>query len=87
MKEYIERTALGIGRCNPDVFEDKGYAKGRNAAIDIIQNAHAADVREVVTCGECKWWTKQETSLQGRCELSGGYPTAAWFCANGQKEG
>ena len=44
MAEYIEREALGIGKCNPDVFEDKGYAKGWNAAIDIIQNAPAADV-------------------------------------------
>lgn len=48
MAEYIEREKLGIGRCNPDVFVDKGYAKGWNAAIDIIQSAPAADVRPVV---------------------------------------
>lgn len=48
MAEYIEREALGIGKCNPDVFEDKGYAKGWNSAIDIIQNAPAANVRHVV---------------------------------------
>lgn len=46
----------------------------------------AADVRPVVTCAECKWWTKQEASLQGRCELLQMYPTGAWFCANGKRE-
>ena len=45
-----------------------------------------ADVRPVVTCAECKWWTKQEASLQGRCELLQMYPTGAWFCANGKRE-
>ena len=44
------------------------------------------DVRPVVTCAECKWWTKQEASLQGRCELLQMYPTGAWFCANGKRE-
>ena len=48
MAEYIERDSIGIGKCNPDIFEDKGYAKGWNSAIDIIQNAPAADVRSVV---------------------------------------
>lgn len=44
------------------------------------------DVRPVVTCSDCKWWTKQEASLQGRCELLQMYPTGAWFCANGKRE-
>lgn len=42
-------------------------------------------LRPVVTCSDCKWWTKQEASLQGRCELLQMYPTGAWFCANGVK--
>lgn len=45
-----------------------------------------ADVRPVVTCSDCKWWAKQEASLQGRCELLQMYPTGAWFCANGKRE-
>ena len=55
MSEYIEREKLGIGRCNPKVFEDKGYAKGWNAAIDIIQSAPTADVRPVVR-GKWMWF-------------------------------
>lgn len=47
MAEYIDRKALGIGKCNPDVFENKGYAEGWNSAIEIIENAPAADVVEV----------------------------------------
>lgn len=47
MTEYIDREALGIGKCNPEVFEDKGYANGWNAAIEIILSAPAADVRPV----------------------------------------
>lgn len=26
MSDYIDRAALGIGLCNRDVFENKGYA-------------------------------------------------------------
>ena len=47
MAEYIEREALGIGKCNPDVFENKAYADGWNSAIEIIENAPAADVAPV----------------------------------------
>lgn len=41
---------------------------------------------EIVHCGECKWWTKQKNSGQGRCELLGIYPTGGWHCANGVEE-
>ena len=47
MAEYIEREALGIGKCKPDVFENKAYADGWNSAIEIIENAPAADVAPV----------------------------------------
>lgn len=30
---------LGIGRCNPEVFEDKSYAAGWNAVIEIMERA------------------------------------------------
>ena len=83
MAEYIEREVLGIGKCNPDVFEDKGYAKGWNAAIDIIQNAPAADVRPVVKaswkridfkpcghdyeCSACGWKNDMATRYCANC--------------------
>lgn len=47
MSDYIDRAALGIGLCNRDIFEDKGYADGWNAAVKILKEAPAADVQEV----------------------------------------
>lgn len=48
-------------------------------------NRRANDVAEVVHCKDCKWWTKQSDSEQGRCALSGHYPTGCWYCANGER--
>lgn len=62
-KEYIEREAVNAlikAECSPKVA---AYL------IDAVATIPAADVRPVVTCSDCKWWTKQESSLQGRCEL------------------
>lgn len=73
MAEYIDRKALGIGRCDPAVFENKGYAEGWNNAIKIIQSAPAADVRPVV---RGKW----KDAVQGcgdsphvQCSICGEY--------------
>ena len=77
MAEYISReAALEAAKKSHLYFDIK----------PIINSIPAADVRPVVTCAECKWWTKQEASLQGRCELLQMYPTGAWFCANGKRE-
>ena len=64
-----------------EINENKGEGWKVSKAI------FAADVREVVTCGACQWWTKAEASCQGRCELMGLYPTSAWFCGNGRRAG
>ena len=47
MSRYIDADALGIGRANRDVFDNKAYADGWNSAIDIIVFAPTADVQEV----------------------------------------
>ena len=47
MSDYIDRAALGIGSCNRDVFENKSYADGWNAAVKILREAPVADVRKV----------------------------------------
>lgn len=47
MSDYIDRAALGIGLCTRDVFENKGYADGWNAAVKILKEAPAADVQAV----------------------------------------
>ena len=48
MAKYIDFDSLGIGKCNPDVFDNEGYAKGWNSAIEILEDAPAADVAPVV---------------------------------------
>ena len=54
MSDYINRAALGIGLCNRDVFGNKGYADGWNAAVKILKTAPAVDVSEIVRCKDCK---------------------------------
>ena len=50
-----------------------------------IKKLPTANIRSVLVCQECKWWSKQEASIQGRCALHGLYPTGGWFCANAEK--
>lgn len=47
MSKYIDVESLGIGRANPEVFENRAYADGWNSAIDIILSAPTADVQEI----------------------------------------
>lgn len=49
----IDADELGIGKANPDVFENKAYADGWNSAIDIINAAPSADAVQVVRCKDC----------------------------------
>lgn len=52
----------------------------------VVENAPTIDAVPVVRCKDCKWWTKQEESIQGRCALAGIYPTGGWYCGNGKRE-
>lgn len=52
MSRYIDLDKLGIGKVNPDVFVDKGFAEGRNNIIDILEKA---DVEDVVEKKQGKW--------------------------------
>lgn len=47
MKDYIDRAKLGIGECNREIFEDKSYADGWNAAVKILKEAPAVNVQEI----------------------------------------
>ena len=40
---------------------------------------------EIIRCKDCDWWTKQEDSVQGRCELMQMYPTGGWYCGNARR--
>lgn len=44
----ISRAALGIGKCDPNVFIDKAYGDGWNACINIIEAAPSVDAVPVV---------------------------------------
>lgn len=79
MAEYIDREAALTA------IKVHCPAKYETAILARIVCIPAADVVEVVRCGECEWWTKQEASCQGRCARYGFYPTAAWYCAAGAK--
>lgn len=37
--DLIDRAALGIGKCNPAVFNDENYGKGWNSCIELIEKA------------------------------------------------
>ena len=79
-KEYIERKALGIGRCNPEVFENKAYADGWNSAIEIIESTPTANVAEVVRCKDCKYYDKKYHQCKLHSEEPDQYYTGFIFC-------
>lgn len=47
MAKYIDVEALGIGIARAEIFANPEFARGWNNAIEIINNAPAADVVEV----------------------------------------
>ena len=78
MARLIDLDALGIGKCNPDVFNDKGYAKGWNSAIEILQNASTMDAVPVVRCKDCL--------LQRGCKPAQ-YLGDDGYCSHGERKG
>lgn len=52
-----------------------------NDIRDNLDNMPTIEAEPVIRCKDCDWWTKQEASLQGRCERYGIYPTGEWYCA------
>lgn len=40
---------------------------------------------EIIRCKDCDWWTNQEDSVQGRCELMQMYPAGGWYCGNARR--
>lgn len=57
-----------------------------DGASRMIERMPAADAFEVVRCMDCENWTKMHDSAQGKCWLTGDYPTGSWYCANGRKK-
>lgn len=78
----IDADALEKEMCSGCEYNKNKYANCDDCAI---ANAPTIDAVEVVRCKDCEYWTKQSNSLQGRCALSGSYPTGAWYCANAER--
>lgn len=83
MSKYI-KLEDAIHNINLEVTGRKEYTGDMKAnlffALDDLPTI------DIVRCKDCKWWTKQSHSIQGRCELGGIYPTGEWFCANGERK-
>ena len=74
-EKLVERVkAQNMGNYSLDI---------RDCVLDLIRMQPTVDTATVVQCKDCSFWDKQSNSLQGRCVLSGNYPTGNWFCANG----
>lgn len=69
----IDADELGIGKANPDVFENKAYADGWNSAIDIINTAPTVDAVEVVHCKDCEHAERYER-IDGTAGYCCGHP-------------
>lgn len=85
MSDYIDRAALGIDFCRWNVFENKSYVDGWNAAIKILKEAPAVDVSEVVRCKDCQNYELIKSGNYHFCNEFGGYVTGKDFCSRGTK--
>lgn len=93
-KEYIEREALWKKFYNDPTYGFYGeFTDGSDAAFtsaevkEIIAQAPAADVVEVVRCKDCKRWLKDAagcTDLVGRCEWANYMVGANGYCVYGE---
>ena len=79
-------SALNNGRLKEQTGRAVPFNAGVAFALTMVEYAPTIDAVPVVRCKDCKWWTKQEKSIQGRCALAGIYPTGSWYCGNGGKE-
>lgn len=62
------------------------YLGALHDVADDLRQMPVIDAKPIVRCKDCKWWTKQEASLQGRCDAYGMYPTGEWYCARGERK-
>ena len=64
-------------------LDNIGHPEFADVVMD--ENRFPSAQPELITCKDCYWWTKQEDSLQGRCDLMGIYPTGGWYCGNAKR--
>lgn len=87
MSRYIDVDKLGIGRANPDVFENKDYVDGWNSAIGILEKADVEDAVKVVRCKDCRLAT-EDIMIEGwyRCHNNGMTHEPDVFCSYGERK-
>lgn len=61
---------------------EPSYTDPLNVLTEVRDRLKALpSAQDIIKCKDCDWWTKQEDSLQGRCDRYGMYPTGYWYCA------
>jgi len=93
MAEYILRDQAIIavtGAKLPDVSASGlPIANGKRSVTDCVRRLKeipAADVRPVVTCAECKHWTRiKKDCILASCDLDALVRCEDFYCANGEK--
>ena len=93
--DLISRSALGIGKCDPSVFNNWAYGDGWNACIEIIENAPAVDAAPVVRCRDCEHGEPTRNArgeavikchhICDLCKLPR-LMEPDWFCAYGERK-
>lgn len=63
---------------------EEALSAARDTMIRIMREQPAVQP-EIIRCKDCDWWTKQEDSVQGRCELMRMYPAGGWYCGNARR--
>lgn len=95
-KEYIEREALEekLDRRLKKLRKKYGYfdhyTDGFDEAVDIVSDEPAADVVEVVRCGECDFWDSNHISCEGLAKCLTGesgirYRSCKDYCSRGKR--
>jgi len=83
MDDTISRQAA-IDALHTHLMYRMGTDSNKKRLDEWINNLPSAQP-EIIRCRDCDWWTKQPDSLQGRCALSGTYPTGGFFCGNAKQ--
>lgn len=84
--ELIDRAALGVGRCNPEVMRERAYAAGWNGLLGILNNAPVIDAVPVVRCQECA--NHSDTDGKHYCKFWRMYcpDDSDFFCKAGKRK-
>lgn len=90
MAEYIEREAMVKASCERCIGGYVSCNKERCILMEVIHSIPAADVRPVVTCGECEFWNRERISCEGLARCNTGesgirYRNRHDFCSRGKK--